>query len=653
MLGRMAGVAGMLMLGLAPTGLAASAHVASANPASAHPVGGVGVRPVVSVGAGLRRVPRDLEAPLAKPTAIWALNPDSDTALAAGQTGQVVIGGVNSGQGQQWVAGPGRTIRQADGKKLCLDVQGGKFVAGAKLNVAKCTGARSERFLITTQSVIFFVKPAANTRLCLSFPLGNNWGEVLLARCAAVAAQAWSATNLDGVAAPIATPRGALTTPAGGKAGTDVRAQAEPVPWATSLGQYWYITFDGSLTWNPNVLPVVHPITDGAACLALAGQEKAGTAFVLRPCATAAERFLAIWMNNNVQAIWLMTTPDGRYCMRIAGNSGAGDPVVLGGCVGDNNDLWAAGLNLNTAGSSRYSRLYPGTGNSGDALALTGSGAAQKAVIEAQSYAASELWTQVASSPNSPATLFRSMSDPGACLTVSGGHYAAGTQIVVGGCADAADQLFLRAASGATGTGDYTYDELMPFAAGDFCLTAAGGVAVGHLVRLEPCDQNQDQAWYSSGNFSGWGGSTPSYFAAYPVVAGPLPSPGPLLAISKVTATGAQAVLLPTVKGSPQQMWLQLPGSKTGWALSPVYDSGWCLTAPGTTAGTALVLQACDGSAAQSFTTLGGLNPEYNEYSIDGGCLAAGTASQGTAPAVIEPCATADTAENWWSYPAG
>ena len=151
-----------------------------------------------------------------------------------------------------------------------------------------------------------------------------------------------------------------------------------------------------------------------------------------------------------------MVTPDGRYCMRIAGNSGAGDPVFLGGCVGDNNDLWAANLNLNTAGSSQYSRLYPGTGNSDDALTLTGSGAAQKAVIEAQSYAASQLWTQVASGSNSPAAIFRSMSDPGACLTVSGGHYAPGTQIVTGGCADTADQLFLRAATGATGAGDYT-----------------------------------------------------------------------------------------------------------------------------------------------------------------------------------------------------
>lgn len=347
-----------------------------------------------------------------------------------------------------------------------------------------------------------------------------------------------------------------------------------------------------------------------------------------------------------------MVTPDGRYCMRIAGNSGAGDPVFLGGCVGDNNDLWAANLNLNTAGSSQYSRLYPGTGNSDDALTLTGSGAAQKAVIEAQSYAASQLWTQVASGSNSPAAIFRSMSDPGACLTVSGGHYAPGTQIVTGGCADAADQLFLRAATGATGAGDYTYDELMPFASGDLCLTAAGGVAVGHLVRLEPCDQNQDQAWSSSDGFYGSGGA-PTYFAAYPIVGGALPSPGPLLAISKVTASGAQAVLLTTVKGSPEQMWLQLPGSKTGWAFSPVYDTGWCLTAPSTTAGTALVLQACDGSAAQSFNTLGGLNPEYNEYNIDGGCLAAGTASQGAAPAVIEPCATSDAAENWWSYLAG
>ena len=161
---------------------------------------------------------------------------------------------------------------------------------------------------------------------------------------------------------------------------------------------------------------------------------------------------------------------------------------------------------------------------SDDALTLTGSGAAQKAVIEAQSYAASQLWTQVASGSNSPAALFRSMSDPGACLTVSGGHYAPGTQIVTDGCADAADQLFLRAATGATGAGDYTYDELMPFASGDLCLTAAGGVAVGHLVRLEPCDQNQDQAWSSSDGFYGSGGA-PTYFAAYPVVGGALPSP--------------------------------------------------------------------------------------------------------------------------------
>jgi hypothetical protein len=131
-----------------------------------------------------------------------------------------------------------------------------------------------------------------------------------------------------------------------------------------------------------------------------------------------------------------------------------------------------------------------------------------------------------------------------------------------------------------------------------------------------------------------------------------LPSPGPLLAIATETATGAQAVLLTTVKGSPAQMWVQLP-TKTGFSLSPVYDTGWCLTAPSAMAGTALVLQACDGSASQAFSAIGTFNPEYTEYSVDGSCLASGTASGGTEPAVIEPCPASDTAELWWPYPAG
>lgn len=200
---------------------------------------------------------------------------------------------------------------QAAGKKLCLNVQGGKFAAGALLNASKCTAARSEQFVISTpytQSPIFFVKPAANTKLCLSFPLGQTWGFTALAKCAAVAAQAWSAANLYYVAGTFWTPWGALATPSGGKAGPDVRALPEPTPWATSLNKYWFITFNGSLTWNPEAPPVVHPISNGAECLALAGKEQAGTAFVLRACATSAEPFVAIWMNHNINAISLMAT---------------------------------------------------------------------------------------------------------------------------------------------------------------------------------------------------------------------------------------------------------------------------------------------------------------------------------------------------------
>jgi hypothetical protein len=659
MLGRIAGFAGMLIFGLAPMGFAGTAQATPLPPPhSAHtkpaPVSWRAVRPLVSVPAMQRQGPRNWQAPLAAPTAIWALNNDNETALAVGAKGQVVIGTVNSGKGQQWVAGSGRTIRQAGGKKLCLNVQGGKVVAGAKLDVSKCTAAQSEQFAITTpytQSLIFFVKPAANTKLCLSFPLGASWGLVRFGRCAAVAAQAWSAANLYYVAGSIAAPRGTLTTPGGGKAGPDVRAEPGPQPYALNLNQYWYITFDGSLTWNANIQPLVHPITDGAACLALGGKEQAGTPLVLRPCKTAAEPLVDIWMNHNVEAIWLMATPDGRYCMRVAGKSGTGHPVILGDCAGDNSDLWSADLNIYTAASSLYSWLYPGTGEDNDAVTLMGSGLTQQAVIEPETMTASQIWSPVAPKANPVATTFRSLSDPGACLTVDGGTYASGTQIVVRSCADATDQMFLRAASGASGPGDYTYDEVMPYASGDLCFTVDGGIAAGHLVRLEPCDQNQDQAWSTFSAFYGWGG-TPTYFAAYPINAGPLPSPGPILAIATETAAGAQAVLVSTVKGSPAQMWLQLP-TATGFTFSPVYDTGWCLTAPSATAGTALVLQGCDGSSSQSFSVVGTANPEYVQYSVDGLCLATGTASQGTVPAVAALCSTSDTAELWWSYPAG
>jgi hypothetical protein len=641
MLGRIAGFAGALIFGLAPTGFTGTAQAISPPPG----------HPAHAGPAADRSAPRDWRAPLTAPTAIWALNVEPNTALAVSGTGQVRIAPVNSGPAQQWTR-VGQTIREAAGQKLCLNVQG-KYAAGAKLIASKCGVARSERFVIATPSapsVIFFVKPAANTKLCMSFPLGQASGAVRLAKCASVAAQAWSAPNLTGVAGPIATTRGALTTPAGGKAGPDVRAQAEPLPGATSLSQYWYVTFGGSLTWDPQFLPVVHPVTNGAACLGLAGAERNGTPFVLRSCTSpAVQPFLAILMDNN--SLWVLATPDGRHCMRIAGNSGAGQPVVLGSCAGTSRDLWATSMILNTNASARYSRLYLGTGSIFDALTLTGAGAARKAVLEPRSNAVSQLWTPVAAKSSPVAIMFQSMSDPGTCLTVSAGVYAPGTQIIPGRCAGAAGQLFLRAASGRTPPGDYTDDELMPYASGNLCLTAAGGVAPGHVVRLEPCDQNRNQAWSTGSAWFGWGGA-PTYFNAYPVIFSELPSPGPLLAISKQTAAGAQAVLLSTVKGAPAQMWVRRPAGN-GFSFSPAYDTGWCLTAPGTSAGTALVLQACDGSASQKFNANGTANPQYLQYRVDGLCLAAGTASQGTVPAIIDSCSAADTAELWWNYPAG
>jgi hypothetical protein len=266
-------------------------------------------------------------------------------------------------------------------------------------------------------------------------------------------------------------------------------------------------------------------------------------------------------------------------------------------------------------------------------------------------FTANQLWTPVKAKASPAAVMFQSLSDPGTCLTVSAGEYAPGTQIIPGHCAGAADQLFLRAASGVTGPGDYTDDELMPYASANLCFAAAGGVAPGHLIRLEPCDQSQDQAWTSPGAFFNWGGA-PTYFNAYPVVFGGLPSPGPLLAISKQTATGAQAVLLNTVKGSPAQMWLRLTTS-AGVSFTAAYHTGWCLTAPSATAGTALVLQACDGSASQAFSEVFTANPEYRQYRVDGLCLASGTAGGGTTPAIIDSCSASDTAELWWSYQAG
>ena len=42
-----------------------------------------------------------------------------------------------------------------------------------------------------------------------------------------------------------------------------------------------------------------------------------------------------------------------------------------------------------------------------------------------------------------------------------------------------------------------------------------------------------------------------------------------------MTASGAQAVLLTTVKGSPEQMWLQLPGSNEPCATSDAAENWW------------------------------------------------------------------------------
>ena len=67
---------------------------------------------------------------------------------------------------------------------------------------------------------------------------------------------------------------------------------------------------------------------------------------------------------------------------------------------GRNNDLWAADLNITTDASARYSWFYPGTGYPYDALMLTGSGAARKAVIEPENMVASQIWSPVAPASN-------------------------------------------------------------------------------------------------------------------------------------------------------------------------------------------------------------------------------------------------------------
>jgi hypothetical protein len=654
MLKNFTGLCAALVCGatLVSIGGAASAQVAGRggaprpNRSAARAADGPAGRAAMRFRATGGRGPESWRAPLASATDIWAFN--TNQILWARHNGTVMTESTGAAvSGEEWVTGPHGEIRLASDPQRCLNVPRAAYKAGVAVVVSKCEDAASEQFLTTVasgHSVVFALKPAASKKLCLAFNQDPGRAAVVLVRCAAVMNQAWSAVNLYGFANTIASfDRGQLSEPPSRKAGPDLRAE----PVTQSLSQYWYVTYDGSISWDPSVLPLLHPVTNGAECAALSGTEASGTALVLQSCSSPeAEQFLGIEALG--YSNWMIATPDAKFCVRIAGRSGQGDAVVLGACVGDGNDQWNATLNLDPYGAMTFSALYPGTGPTSETITVTGTGAHQRTLLEPDTGGADQVWAAAPAAVGSAAITLRPLTNLNWCLTAAA--MAAGSSVSAQPCTSSADQEFLRAASGINPAGDYTYDDLIPYEAGTLCVTVSGGISTGHAIVLETCSEQQDQTWSTWQAFYNWTGA-PTYFNEYPVIAGSLPSPGPLLALANETSAGAQAVLQATSKGSPAQMWVN-PAVSGGFEFSPVYDTGWCLAAPNTTAGTALTLAPCNGTAAQAFS-VAGLSYEYVEYKVDGMCLAAGTTSGGVTPAVLEPCSASDTAEQWWSYPAG
>jgi hypothetical protein len=559
----------------------------------------------------------------------------------------------NSGTaGQRWISGRDQTLRPTANQKLCLNVPGAMYRAGAKLQLWTCDGRASERFSTSAPSrhtAVVFVRPATRTRFCLTAlaaPPYESGARLGLAACAALTTQAWSATNLDGIASDIGDAWG-IQAQHPSTAGSAVTAAT---PFANQLDWYWTTTNTGASNDSPVLL---HPVEDSALCAGIAGPEARGAQLTLAGCTgSASQQFMGLGLIFNANYTWsYLTTADSAYCVQAAeAGPAAVRPIVLGPCVGNNRDLWQTGLGMT---ASAFQEIYAGTGTGPGGLEFSlqasGSGAPGSGVVLARDVqAAAQVWTDLApgqaqatGNPDGTITL-RPLAIEKMCLAVPGGNYAAGVQLTVQTCDGQVDQEFVRGEP--VGSID-----LVAAGDGQFCVAAPAGIAAGNPVELEPCARQDDQTWSTFFGWYRWAGQPPSG-------AGPVAQPADGLILSGASSANGQVGVGPAVAFGGWYTsgdWLQV-SVPLGYEIRSVYDPALCLAAPGTVSGTQLSAALCAGGPAQTFVFTGTSNGRGRLWWLRATtttrmCVAVGSVSGSNGfPLLLQPCSASEADEAWF-----
>jgi len=352
--------------------------------------------------------------------------------------------------------------------------------------VSACGSAAAERFARGSPSAhtpVFFVKPAARSGFCSSdlsaFGIPQAGDRVGLEHCAALASQAWSTRNLDGVASSLGG-TWAMQARQPTVAGSAVTGASL---FSGKLDQIWTATVTG--TPPQQQLVQLRPVDDTALCLTLPAAEAAGVRLVLAVCDGAANQdFMGIAFFFSASSPYFITTPDSRFCVQAAAIGPADTRnIVIARCTGNNRDVWNTELGLVRYFASQYAELYAGSGPLEYSMTVSGHGVPGSGIlVEPDAQLAAQVWTDLAPGQVEPegnadgSITLRPLSAESLCLTVPNAHYAAGVQLTVQTCDGAVSQEFLR-----SGTPIVNSQELIAFGDGRFCVGEPG--AVGPAAR--------------------------------------------------------------------------------------------------------------------------------------------------------------------------
>ena len=590
---------------------------------------------------------------------LYAFNTGLVLAVGArpGRGAAVRIAADTGSAGQRWVFGRHQTLRPAADQSLCLNVPGGRYRRGARLQLWTCDDHRSERFATSAPSAhtpVFFIHPTARASYCLDFPTSEAGDRVDLEACASLVTQAWSRTNLDGVVGGIDN-SWIVQALRPTKAGSAITAAST---YTSKLNEYWMSSYTGAYEYSPALL---HPVVDTSLCAVPAAPAADGVALQLSSChgrASAQLTAVSLFLNQDY-TLSFITTTDGSFCVQAAASGSAKTrAILLGRCVGNSRDFWNLGTPLITAVSYQYQELYAGTNTAANSfqfsMRVTGDGGPGSGVaLSHDDEVAAQVWTDMVpgqsnavGNPDGTITL-RPLADEGLCLTVPGADYAAGVQLTVQTCDSQSDQDF------AHGLSDSPTD-LVAAGDGEYCVSAPAGIAAGSAVELEPCARQDDQTWSAFFDWYAWAG--------LPLAAtAPVADPGDGLVISGVSSTGAQ-VGVSAAADNPDwftsEDWLQV-ASGLGVEIQSLYDPSMCLDASAPTAGTQLTAAPCTGGLAQTFsygaTSSGrGVLWELDETpSTARMCVAVGSVSGSDGlPLVLQAC-SASAADEAWIGPMG